>query len=112
MPGHPNYDNVCLNPHAIDTLEADRDNVVTRINKVIETQGEDHVAFATLVGQVNLLVDRVPSDLKERLAHIDRALTTQNEFRAQVYKLVGAVLTAIVLAAVAFMISGGLKVPR
>ena len=98
--------------HALETLERDRDEVVARVNELIRERNDDRVDIAELAGKIALLCERVPFDLKERLTAIQGALSEHDAFRKSVYKLVGGIIMAFALAAVAFVIAGGLKVTR
>jgi hypothetical protein len=105
----PQTDHYCRNAHAIKTLEQDRDEVVRRLNEVIRDRSEDRVTAERMSGQITLLCARVPEDLPTILSDIRSAQQQQESFRLFAYRLVGAVITAIVLAFLAFALGGGLQ---
>lgn len=106
----PQTDHYCRNAHAIQTLEQDRDEIVRRLNDVIKDRSEDRVTAERMSGQINLLCARVPENLPTILSDIRGAQKQQEAFRLSVYRLVGAVITAIVLAFLAFALGGGLQI--
>jgi hypothetical protein len=106
----PQTEHYCRNAHAIKTLEQDRDEIVRRLNEVIRDRSEDRVMAERMSGQITLLCARVPEDLPTILSDIRGAQKQQESFRLSAYRLIGAVVTALVLAFLAFALGGGLQI--
>ena len=109
MPDRPeNYD-----PRFCAIHDGTLDDIVDRVQKLVDEYHGTTVALAEVKGRIDLLTARVPTDLPERLT----SLTIKHDglhkdftlLRGQVYMLVGTILLSLVGAVMTWIVRGGLR---
>ena len=89
------------------------DDVVTRVQKLVDEYHGTNVALAEVKGQINLLTSRVPGDLPQQLTSLSiRHDGLHKDFtllRGQVYMLVGTIILSLVGAVMTWIVRGGLR---
>lgn len=93
--------------------EGTLDDVVTRVQKLVDEYHGNNVALSDLRGQLNTLTARVPSDLPQQLTSLSiRHDGLHRDFtmlRGQVYALVGTIILSLVGAVMTWIMRGGLR---
>jgi len=93
--------------------EGTLDDIVARVQKLVDEYHGNNVSLAEVKGQINLLTARVPSDLPQQLTSLSvRHDGLHHDFtmlRGQVYALVGTIILALVGAMMTWIVRGGLR---
>jgi hypothetical protein len=105
-------------PHGYDPRfcalhEGTLEDVVTRVQKLVDEYHGTNVALAEVKGHINLLTGRVPPDLPQQLTSLSiRHDGLHKDFtllRGQVYMLVGTIILSLVGAVMTWIVRGGLR---
>jgi len=93
--------------------EGTLDEVVTRVQKLVDEYHGTNVALEKVKGQIELLTARVPTDLPQQLTSLSiRHDGLHKDFtmlRGQVYMLVGTIILSLVGAVMTWVLRGGLR---
>jgi hypothetical protein len=88
-------------------------DIVDRVQKLVDEYHGNNVAVTEMRGQINLLTARVPTDLPQQLTSLSiRHDGLHKDFtllRGQVYMLVGSVLLSLLGGLMTFILRGGLR---
>lgn len=93
--------------------EGTLDEIVSRVQKLVDEYHGNNVTLATLQGRLDTLTARVPVDLPQQLTSLSvRHDGLHRDFtmlRGQVYALVGTILLSAVGVLVTWIMKGGLR---
>ncbi len=93
-------------------MHRDMDAIIQRVQLLVDQYHTQNVAMAKLQGDVSVLCQRVPNDLPDQLATMREQMKNMRDdlgtLRIQWYSIVGTILTALIVAAVTFIVRGGL----
>jgi hypothetical protein len=93
--------------------EGTLDDIVTRVQKMVDEYHGNSLSLSELRGQLNALTDRVPRDLPQQLTSLSvRHDGLHKDFtmlRGQVYALVGTIIMTAVGVIVTWIMKGGLR---
>jgi hypothetical protein len=109
MPARPtDYD-----PRFCAIHEGTLDDIVARVQKMVDEYHGNTLALSELRGQLNTLTVRVPVDLPQQLTSLSvRHDGLHKDFtmlRGQVYALVGTIIMSAVGVIVTWIMKGGLR---
>lgn len=89
------------------------DEVVTRVQKLVDEYHGVNVKLASIDGQLGNLRDRVPADLQPQLTTHRITLNALHDdfrmLRSQFYALIGAIMLSAIGAFVSWLMAGRLK---
>jgi hypothetical protein len=93
--------------------EGTLDEIVSRVQKLVDEYHDKNLSLAKMEGNVNLLTARVPVDLTQQLVSLSvRHDGLHKDFtmlRGQVYALVGTIIMSAVGVIVTWVMKGGLQ---
>jgi len=93
--------------------EGTLNEIVDRVQRLVDEYHVNNVASAEMRGQINLLTSRVPVDLPQQLTSLSiRHDGLHKDFmalRGQVYMLIGSVLLSLLGGLMTFILRGGLR---
>ena len=101
----------CANWQAVSADQSGR--MVQTLASNTESLNAHNLEMARLQGEMHLLCSKIPNDLVKEFALMQQKLDTVHVdflmLRRQVYGVIGAMLMALIAAAMKWVIGGGLK---